>query len=98
MILSLDEYEELLEGRPRVTGRKPAPTPPEDEDVDMEAIERAVSAAMEQELRTEPDVVPVRPMNEESEAEEGPAEPLAKQNRPSPSPDANEEQFYLEPI
>ena len=99
MILSLNEYEELLGGRPKLTGRRQvaaAPAEPliNDDELDIEALNAVAAEALDQAMGDEPDVVPVQP----SEAEEDRPERQRKgQVRSEPS-EVNEEQFYLEPI
>ncbi len=85
VILSLDEYEALIEGRGRSADRpygegvgvERAPVMEEEEHVDMAEIEAAVEA-VNREAIPEPKVVPI--------------------TRKNPASEQGEEQFYMEPL
>lgn len=100
VILSLDEYEALLDGRKQTPARAESLRPMtavEEEHVDMAEIEAAVEAA-NREFTEEPKIVPVKAVEEEAAHERPQAEqrrPMAR--RPAPS-EPTEEQFYMEPL
>lgn len=100
VILSLDEYEALLDGRKqaptRVESLRPM-TAIEEEHVDMAEIEAAVEAA-NREFTEEPKVVPVKAVEEEAVQ----VRPQVEQRRPmvrrAATAEPTEEQFYMEPL
>ena len=112
VILSLDEYEALLDGRPAApraglrqaeanrhpstVNREPM-SEVEEEQVDMTEIEAAVEAA-NREFTEEPKIVPVKAVEEEAVQERPqPEQRRPMARRPAPS-EPTEEQFYMEPL
>lgn len=83
VILSLDEYEALLDGKEAVSAKAGDDSltrqyeETEEESVDLAGIEAAVEA-VNREAMPEPKVVPI--------------------TRKSPAPEPAEEQFYMEPV
>lgn len=67
VILSLDEYEALLDGRKAApAARQPVAEPVEEETVDLAGIEAAVEA-VNREAAEEPKVVPIARKSQQSE-------------------------------